>query len=388
MSAPVKTRVPFLDLQAQYRSIKEEIQTTLEQVLEAASFIGGEWVERFEEEFARFVGARFAVGVSSGTSALELALKSLRLGPGDEVIVPANSFFATAEAVSNVGARPVFADVQLATFHLDVNSVERALTPKTRAIIPVHLYGRAMDMTAVEALATAHRLHIIEDGAQAHGCTRAGARVGGSGRLTCFSFYPGKNLGAYGDAGMVTTNDPQQAAAIRLLRDHGSAVKYVHSVIGTNARLDAMQAAVLSVKLRHLLEWNGMRQKHAAALAAALATSDVVVPEVPPPGEHVFHLFVVRSPERDALRKYLQAEGIGTGIHYPVPLHLTTAYQDLGYPGKGSLPVAERLAGEVLSLPMYPELSAEHIASVTSAVRTFRARRSERTAGVGYPAAH
>ena len=387
MSAPVKTRVPFVDLQAQYRSIKDEIQAILDQVLETATFIGGEWVEKFEEEFARFVGVRFAVGVSSGTSALELALKSLRLGPGDEVIVPANSFFATAEAVSNVGARPVFADVRLGTFHLDINSVERALTPKTRAIIPVHLYGRAMDLTKVEALATAYRLHIIEDGAQAHGCARAGVRVGGSGRLTCFSFYPGKNLGAYGDAGMVTTDDPQQAEVIRILRDHGSPAKYVHSIIGMNARLDALQAAVLSVKLRHLHEWNRMRQNHAVALAAALADSDVCPPEIPPQGEHVFHLFVVRSPQRDALREYLMSEGIGTGIHYPVPLHLTTAYQDLGYPGKGSLPVAERLAGEVLSLPMYPELSAAHIESIASAIRNFRARRSERTAGVGSPAA-
>lgn len=388
MNAPMKVRVPFLDLRAQYRSIKEEIRAALDRVLESASFISGEWVETFEQEFARFVGARYAMGVSSGTSALELALKSLRVGPGDEVIVPANSFFATAEAVSNVGACPVFADVQLATFHLDVSSVERVLTPKTRAIIPVHLYGRAMDLTEVEALATAHRLHIIEDAAQAHGGERAGVRVGGSGRLTCFSFYPGKNLGAYGDAGMVTTNDPQQAEAIRLLRDHGSPVKYMHSVIGTNGRLDAMQAAVLSAKLTHLPEWNRLRQEHAAALAAALADSDACPPEIPAYGEHVFHLFVVRSPERDVLREYLTSEGIETGIHYPVPLHLTPAYQDLGYPGKGRFPIAERLAGEVLSLPMYPELSAADIESVASAIRDFGARRSARTAVVGSQAGH
>jgi len=360
----------------------------LDQVLESGRFVGGEWVERFEEEFARFVGARYALGVSSGTAALELALKSLHLGPGDEVIVPANTFFATAEAVSNVGAHPVFADVQPTTFHLHMRSVERVLTPKTRAIIPVHLYGRAMDLAEVEAFATAHHLHVVEDAAQAHGCARAGVRVGGSGRLTCFSFYPGKNLGAYGDAGMVTTNDRQQAHAIRILRDHGSPIKYAHSVIGMNARLDGLQAAVLSVKLRHLNEWNRMRQTHAVALVAALGNSGVSLPEIPPQGEHVFHLFVVRSPERDALRDYLKAEGIETGIHYPVPIHLTTAYQELGYPGKGSLPVAERLAAEVLSLPMYPELSAAHIELVASAIRNYGARQSRDQAVIGSRAAH
>lgn len=376
MSAAPNTRVPFLDLAAQYRAIKDEVRAALDQVLESTRFVGGEWVSKFEEEFAQFVGARYALGVSSGTSALELALKALRIGPGDEVVVPANSFVATAEAVTNIGAHAVFADVSPTTFHLDPRSVERALTPRTRVIIPVHLYGRAMDLTELNALAAAYRLHIIEDAAQACGCIRAGVRVGGSGRLACFSFYPGKNLGAYGDAGMVTTDDPELANQIRLLRDHGSPAKYVHAVIGTNARLDGMQAAVLSVKLKYLDGWNRLRQQHAAALAAALATSSVCPPEIPPAGEHIFHLFVVRSPERDALRTHLTSGGIDTGIHYPIPVHLTQAYQDLGAPGKGSFPVAETLAAEILSLPMYPELSAGQLELIVSAVGAFRPRGS------------
>lgn len=371
MTVAERVHVPFLDLKTQYLSIEKEIRATLDQVLESGYFVGGPWVEKFEEEFARFVGAKYAIGIASGTAALELALKALRIGPGDEVIVPANSFFATAEAVSNVGARPVFADVDESTFHLDVSSAERAITPKTRAIIPVHLYGRAMDLTQLEELAAIHNLHIIEDAAQAHGCERNGVKIGGSGRLTCFSFYPGKNLGAYGDGGIVTTNDRRQADILRLLRDHGSPTKYEHAIIGTNSRLDSMQAAILSVKLPHLDKWNSARRKHATTMTAALANCGVCTPAIPPEREHVFHLFVIRTTERDKLRDHLSSAGIATGIHYPVALHLTKAYQDLGYAGKGSLPVAEKLAGEILSLPMYPELSATQIESITSNVRSF-----------------
>jgi dTDP-4-amino-4,6-dideoxygalactose transaminase len=363
--------VPFLDLTSQLESIREEIMDAVDRVFASGQFVGGEWVERFEEQFARFVGSRYAIGVGSGTAALELALKAAHIGAGDEVILPANSFFATAEAVSNVGARPVFADVNPSSFHLDVASSERLITARTKAIIPVHLYGWAMDMTALQKLADQHRLTIIEDAAQAHGTERDGIPVGGSGRLTCFSFYPGKNLGAYGDGGIVTCNDEVHAERLRLLRDHGSPAKYVHVIVGTNSRLDALQAAVLSVKLHYLREWNARRVQHAIAYAAKLRNSYIQVPEIPSGREHNFHLFVIRAKNRDALRQHLHARGMGTGIHYPEPLHLTPAYRKLGYAMRGSLPVAEALAPEILSLPMYPELSESQRDQVTEAVLEF-----------------
>jgi len=363
--------VPFLDLRSQFESIREEIMDAVDRVFVSGQFVGGEWVERFEEQFARFVGSRYAIGVGSGTAALELALKGAQIGAGDEVILPANSFFATAEAVSNVGARPVFADVDPRTFHLDVASSERLITARTKAIIPVHLYGWAMDMTALQKLADRHRLTIIEDAAQAHGAERDGIPVGGSGRLTCFSFYPGKNLGAYGDGGIVTCNDEVHAERLRLLRDHGSPAKYVHVIVGTNSRLDALQAAVLSVKLGYLRQWNARRVQHAMAYAAKLRNAHIQVPEVPSSREHNFHLFVIRAKNRDALRQHLHARGIGTGIHYPEPLHMTPAYRELGYGMRGSLPVAEALAPEILSLPMYPELTESQRDQVTEAVLEF-----------------
>ena len=361
-------KIAFLDLKVQYQSICRDVMAAIDRVLVSGQFVGGEWVEAFEEEFARFVGARYAVGVGSGTAALELALKAARISHGDEVIVPANTFFATAEAVSNVGARPIFGDVDPMTFHLAVTSVERLITPRTRAVIAVHLYGRAMALAALQRLADRHGLTVIEDAAQAHGSELDGIRVGGSGRLTCFSFYPGKNLGAYGDGGAVTCNDPAHAERLRLLRDHGSPAKYVHLIVGTNARLDAIQAAVLSVKLRHLRKWNARRVEHAKAYAAKLRNSYIQIPEVPAGSEHNFHLFVIRVKNRDTLRRHLRDRGIETGIHYPLPLHLTPAYQELGYPMPGSLPVSEALASEVLSLPMYPELSHGQIEEVSGAV--------------------
>jgi dTDP-4-amino-4,6-dideoxygalactose transaminase len=363
--------VPFLDLKPQLEFLREEVMEAINQVLASGQFVGGEWVERFEEQFARFVGSRYAIGVGSGTAALELALKAAQIGVDDEVILPANSFFATAEAVSNVGAQPIFADVDPTTFHLDLASTERLITAKTRAIIPVHLYGRAMDLTALQQLADRHRLTIIEDAAQAHGTERDGIPVGGSGRLTCFSFYPGKNLGAFGDAGAVTCNDRAHAERLRLLRDHGSPAKYVHLIVGTNSRLDAVQAAVLSVKLRYLREWNARRVQHAKAYAMRLGNGSVHVPEIPSGREHNFHLFVIRVQQRDGLRQYLQARGIGNGIHYPQPLHLTPAYRELGYMTPPHLPVSETLAAEILSLPMYPELTQSQTDRVTEVVSEF-----------------
>jgi dTDP-4-amino-4,6-dideoxygalactose transaminase len=368
-TSAARLEVPFVDLKAQYSSIKDEVLETVRRVFDSGHFVGGEYVETFEEEFARFVGARHAVGVSSGTSALELAFKAADIGPGDEVIVPANSFFATAEAVSNIGAVPVFADVDPKSFHLNVSEVERLISKKTRAVVPVHLYGYAMDLTELERLCELHHLELIEDAAQAHGVGRNGALVGASGRLTCFSFYPGKNLGAYGDAGAITCNDLERVKKIRVLRDHGSPAKYRHSVIGTNARLDAVQAAILSVKLPYLNDWNSLRVRHAKSYVAALAGAKVVTPVIPAEGEHNFHLFVVRVAARDVVKDRLHNSGIQTGIHYPVPLHLTDAYQALGYPKAGSMPVTENLAREILSLPMYPELTAAHIDYTVEALR-------------------
>jgi dTDP-4-amino-4,6-dideoxygalactose transaminase len=361
-------KIPFLDLHAQFESIRQDIEDAIDRVLVSGQFVGGEWVEGFEEAFSCFVRSRYTVGVSSGTAALELALKAARIGAGDEVIVPANSFFATAEAVSNVGAWPVFADVDPLTFHLEVTSVERVMTPRTRAVIVVHLYGRVMDISDLQELADRRGLTVIEDAAQAHGTERNGVHTGGSGRLTCFSFYPGKNLGAYGDGGAVTCNDPAHAERLRLLRDHGSPAKYVHLIVGTNARLDAIQAAVLSVKLRYLRKWNARRVEHAMAYAARLRNQCIQIPEIPPGSEHNFHLFVVRVKNRDAVRRRLRDRGIETGIHYPLPLHLTPAYQELGYPTRGSLPVSEALASEILSLPMYPELGDSQREEVSEAL--------------------
>ncbi len=364
-------KVPFVDLKAQYQTLCHEMNAAVLEVMESAQFVGGPWLDRFEKEFASYVDAEHTVGTSSGTSAIELALKVLGIGAGDEVIVPANTFFATAEAVSNVGATPVFADVNADTFHIDLGSAEKVLTSRTRAIIPVHLYGWALDMEPIASFAKKNKLAIVEDAAQAHGVGRGGRRVGSSGRLTCFSFYPGKNLGAYGEAGAVTTNDAKLAEKLRLYRDHGSPTKYRHTVVGTNGRLDSLQAAVLSVKLPHLDGWNRSRYQHAQRYARGLEGTGLVTQVIPSSEQHNFHLFVVRTPKRDQLRDYLTAQGIGCSIHYPIPLHLTEAYQALGAPGAGSFPVAERLATEILSLPMFPELSVGQIDYTVSKVKEF-----------------
>ena len=367
----IATWVPFVDLKAQYSGLREEMNAAVLNVLEAASFVGGPVLEKFEEEFAAFVGARYCIGVANGTDAITLAARAVGLGPGDEVLVPANSFFATAEAISTAGATPVFVDVDPLTFHMDPVLAAEAVNHRTRAIVPVHLYGRAMDLKPFEMLASKHNLVIIEDCAQAHGAEIDGATIGASGRLTCYSFYPGKNLGAYGDAGAVTTSDPDLMNRLRILREHGSPAKYEHSVVGWNSRLDALQAAVLLVKLPYMHRWNTFRRGHAKKLAAALEGSPIIPPAIPAGNQHVFHLFVVRCSIRDELKRFLETKGIQTGIHYPVPLHLTGAYQALGAPGRGSKPVTETLASEILSLPMYAELSDERIAHVIAALQEF-----------------
>lgn len=371
----IATRVPFVDLKAQYSGLREEMNAAVLNVLEGASFVGGPVLEKFEQEFATFVGAKYCVGVANGTDAITLAARAAGLGPGDEVLVPANSFFASAEAISNAGATPVFVDVDPVTFHMDPDLAAEAITSRTRAIVPVHLYGRAMNLKPFETLASKHDLVIIEDCAQAHGAAIDGDIVGASGRLTCYSFYPGKNLGAYGDGGAVTTSNPDLLQRLRILRDHGSPVKYEHSVVGWNSRLDVLQAAVLSVKLPYMHRWNTSRREVAKKFAAALEGSPIIPPAIPEETQHVFHLFVVRCSKRNELKRFLEETGIQTGIHYPVPLHLTAAYQALGAPGRGSKPVAETLASEILSLPIYAELSDEQIAYVTAALWEFIERK-------------
>jgi dTDP-4-amino-4,6-dideoxygalactose transaminase len=364
-------QVPFLDLKAQYAGLSEEMNAAVAGVIRSACFVGGPVLEQFEADFASFVGAKYCIGVANGTDAIMLAAKAAGLGAGNEVLVPANTFFATAEAITNAGAVPVFVDVDPGTFHMDPSCAAAAITSRTRALIPVHLYGRPVDMRPFEELASRHNLAIIEDCAQAHGASMGGKTVGSSGRLTCYSFYPGKNLGAYGDGGAVTTSDAHLAERLRILRDHGSPQKYEHSVVGYNSRLDGLQAAVLAVKLPHLHAWNAARRKHAGRLAAALEHSPIVPPRISADQEHVFHLFVVRCSRRDELQQFLAGKKIQTGIHYPVPLHLTGAYQALGAPGRGSLPVAETLAAEILSLPMYAELSDEQITYIIAALLEF-----------------
>lgn len=363
--------VPFVDLKSQYATIHTEVDLALREVLESAHFVGGPVLERFEQEFAAFTGAAFAVGVGNGTDAITLALRAAEIGQGDEVLVPANSFFASAEAITNAGAIPIFVDVDARTFLMDPDAAANAITDRTRAILPVHLFGRALDMRPLEALAAANNLLIIEDCAQAHGASIGGETIGASGRLTCFSFYPGKNLGAYGDGGAVTTSDPEMRRRLIELRDHGSSRKYQHVRIGCNSRLDALQAAVLSVKLRHLKQWNESRRRHAAKIAAALAGTPIVAPEIPPSGEHVFHLFVVRCSRRDALQQFLTRRGISTGIHYPIPLHLTEAYRRLGGQDDKACAVAEQLAVEILSLPMFAELTKGQIQHMINSIHDF-----------------
>ncbi|HJV66432.1 MAG TPA: DegT/DnrJ/EryC1/StrS family aminotransferase [Geomonas sp.] len=363
--------VPFLDLKAQYLAISEELDPVLRQVMEATAFSGGPFVARFEEEFAAFCGCAQSIGVGSGTEALWLALLGLGVGQGDEVITVPNSFIATAEAISLCGATPVFVDAEERSCTMDPALLEAAITPKTRAVIPVHLYGQTADMDPILEIARRHGLFVVEDACQAHGAQYKGRPAGSMGDAGCFSFYPGKNLGAYGEAGGVTTSDAQLAQKIRMLRDHGQSKKYFHKMIGMNSRMDGLQGAVLSVKLRHLPAWNAGRRRHAARYRALLeGVPGLTLPEEMPYAQHCYHLFTVRVADREQLMAELERDGIGCGIHYPVPIHLQEAYACLGL-GPGSFPVAERIAGETLSLPMCAELSEEQVLQVAQTVRTF-----------------
>jgi dTDP-4-amino-4,6-dideoxygalactose transaminase len=371
------TEIPLVDLRAQYAPMKEEILAAIAGVLDSMHLLLGPQQRAFEEEFARYCGCREAIGTSSGTDALELALRGLGIGPGDEVITQPNTFIATAEAISAVGARPVFADVDEHTAGLSPAQFEAHITPRTRAVLPVHLYGRPADMRPIVAIARAHGLAVIEDACQAHGARLGSQAAGTLGDIACFSFYYSKNLGAYGEAGAVTTDDPALAERVRLLRDHGASARYHHEVIGRNARLDEIQAAILRIKLRHLEHWNSQRRAHARRLNAGLADTSLQLPIL---GDNdiydTFHLYVVRHPQRDRLRAFLAQRGIATGIHYPVPIHLQPAYTGLEY-RPGSFPVAERWANQCLSLPMFAELTVDQIERIVAAVHEFDALERE-----------
>ncbi len=367
--------LPFVDLPAQYLGVRKEIEVALHEVLTGCDFILGTQVEKFESAFAHFLRVEHAIGVSSGLDALRLSLMALDVGPGDEVIIPANTYIATALAVSAVGARPRLVDCDPATYNLAPRSIEPAMTSRTRAIIPVHLTGQSADMDPVLEIAQRHGLHVIEDAAQAHGTLYKGRACGSLGFMGSFSFYPGKNLGAYGDAGMVSTHDSKLAERVRCLRNYGQRAKYEHIEKGLNARLDTVQAAILNVKLRHLQEWNAQRVAHAETYRRLLyGVGDITFQQQVPCSTHIYHLLVIETDQRDDLKNFLDLVGIQTGIHYPKPIHLQEAYADLGY-RPGDFPQAERLAKRVLSLPMYPELREDQIERVARAIRKFFERR-------------
>lgn len=382
--APV---IPILDLKAQYQSIKSEIDAAIAGVLASGQFVLGKEVAAFEEEFAAHCGAAHAIAVNSGTSALHLALLAASVGPGDEVITVPFTFVASVAAILYTGARPVFVDIEPDSYNIDVRQVERAITPRTKAILPVHLYGQPADLDPIIEIARRRNLIVIEDAAQAQGAEYLGGagdsagqpaegrsrRVGALGDIGCFSFYPSKNLGAYGEGGALVTNNPAYARTLRLLRDWGSEKKYEHALKGYNYRLETLQGAILRVKLRHLDRWNDARRAHAAQYSRLLAQAGITLPREMPYARHVYHAYTVRTDSRSELRRHLEESGIQTAIHYPIPVHLQPGYADLGY-GQGDFPVAEQAAREVLSLPIYPELTSDQVDAVAEAVVSRRSR--------------
>ncbi|MDX1520146.1 MAG: DegT/DnrJ/EryC1/StrS family aminotransferase [Anaerolineae bacterium] len=362
--------IPFVDLAAQHQTIKQEIEQAISRVLHNTDFILGQDVTLFEQEFALFCEANHAVGVDSGTSALELALRAYDIGPGDEVITAANTFIATVLAITSVGATPVLVDIDPETYGVDPALIEAAITRQTKAIIPVHLYGHPADMDPILDIAMRHGLIVIEDASQAHGARYKGQRVGSLGHAAAFSFYPAKNLGAYGDGGMLVTNDPQIAEAVRMMRNYGQSQKYYHVVEGYNRRLDTLQAAVLRAKLPYMNRWNQARRQRAQLYDRMLAGSRAIHLTEAGYAEAVCHLYVVRVEHRDALQAFLGEKGIATGIHYPTPIHLQPVYQHLGYVS-GDFPITEQYAKQILSLPMYPELSLSAIEVVAQTIKSF-----------------
>ncbi|MHB1063941.1 MAG: DegT/DnrJ/EryC1/StrS family aminotransferase [Georgenia sp.] len=369
MTTTATSSVPFVDLAAQQAEILAEIRPEIDRILTTAAFVGGPGVAAFEAEFAEFSQVRHCVGVANGTDALELAYRAVGIEPGQEILMPANTFVATAGAAARMGARPTFSDVDEATLLMDPASVADVITQGTAAVVPVHLYGQAAPVEQIEPVATARGAVLVEDGAQSQGATRHGRAAGSLGAIAATSFYPGKNLGAAGDAGAVTTDDEDLARQVRLLANHGSEEKYVHRVAGFNSRMDAIQAVVLRAKLARLGRWNELRRRAAERYAELLSDIDeVTLPGSLPGSTHVWHLYVVRLPDRDRVLRSLHEAGIGAALHYPEPVHLTEAFRHLGY-ARGDFPVAERAAAELLSLPMYPHIAPEHQVRVADALR-------------------
>jgi dTDP-4-amino-4,6-dideoxygalactose transaminase len=360
--------IPFLDLKAQYKSIKPEIDAAVINVLESTQFVLGEYVANFEKDFAAYCGAKHAIAVNSGTSALHLALLAAGVGPGDEVITVPFTFVATVSAICYTGAKPVFIDIEPATFNMEVNQLEKAITSKTKAILPVHLYGQMADMKGILDIANRHGIPVIEDACQAHGAEYYGQRAASMGLSGAFSFYPGKNLGAYGEGGCVVTSDDAHAKKVRMLRDWGAEKRYHHVLKGFNYRMEGIQGAVLGVKLKYLEQWTEARRARAREYDALLKDSPIVkAPKQVEGRRHVYHVYAVRHADRDALQKQLQAEGVSTNLHYPIPVHLQEAHKDLGYK-VGDFPQSEAAANEVLSLPMFPELTSSQVEQVVAAV--------------------
>ncbi len=362
-------KVPFLDLKAHHAPIREQLDAAIAEVVDCGAFAGGPYVAAFEKDFAAYCGTQFTVGVGNGTDALWFALLAMGVGVGDEVITVPSTFMATAEAISFTGAKPVFVDISEETYTMDPALLERAITPKTKAIVPVHLFGQIADMDPILAIAKAHNIPVLEDACQAHGAEYKGKRAGTLGAAGAFSFYPGKNLGALGEAGGTVTNDAALAKTMQVLRDHGQEAKYHHSHIGWNGRMDGIQGAVLRVKLKSLDKGNAARREHAKQYGELLGgCADIVLPKEASYGKHVYHVYAIRVKNRDAVLKAMNDLGISCGIHYPVPVHLTKAYASLGL-GRGSFPVAEKCADEFLSLPMFPELTREQIAVVAEVLQ-------------------
>ena len=364
------TAIPYLDLPQQIRSIRKELDAAIARSLDNCTFCLGPDVAQFEQDFARFCGAEHCIGFNNGTSALHVAMKLINIGPGDEVITTPYTFIATSWAICYVGARPVFVDIDDATFNLEPKLVERAITSRTRAILPVHLYGQPADLDPLLDISRKHSIPLIEDAAQAHGAKYRGRRVGTFGLMSCFSFYPGKNLGACGEGGALVTNDAELAVRARALRDHGSTQRYYHDEIGFNYRMEGIQGAVLGVKLGHLESWTRERRRVARRYQELLSDTPMKLPHEPADSESAWHLYVVRHPRRDELKRRLEANQIGCAMHYPVPLHLQKAFAHLGYKA-GAFPVAEKAARECLSLPIYPELTETQLQRVTRVVRDF-----------------
>lgn len=364
------TQVPFLDLKIHHEPVREEICAAMMEVISKSAFAGGPYVAAFEKDFAAYCGAKYAIGCGNGTDALWLALIGLGVKNGDEVITVPATFMATAEAISYSGAKPVFVDIDPVTYNMDPAQLEKAITPRTKAIIPVHLMGQTADMAPILSIAARHGIPVVEDACQAHGAEYKGQKAGTMGAAGCFSFYPGKNLGAWGEAGAVITSDASLCEKMMVFRDHGQAKKYHHSMIGWNARMDGIQGAVLKVKLKHLDSYNNGRRSRAALYKQLLGdVEQICLPTEASYGKHIYHIYAIRTQKRDALMKELGARGIGCGIHYPIPVHLQDAYAFLGHK-RGSFPVAERCASEFLSLPMFPELTDEQVHQVARELKT------------------